>query len=139
MNISKLSEQLSLKNGITKIHMAILALLILVAFIFTGGGVVLFEKGQRYELTKAVLQALKEQNRDKPVEYAESVPIIKSLKRPLRDFEYNLHRDRIRALGALVIIKQRFKYLRYKDLETSDAEKILLKAGDKANLAVKTD
>ncbi len=139
MNISKLSELLSLKNGITKIHMAILALLILTAALFSGGGIALFEDEPQYPLTAAVLQAIELQNTGKRLEYAESQPIIKSLKRPLRDFEYNLHRNRIRALGALVVIKQRFKYLRYKDLDISDAERILQEAGDKANLAVKTD
>jgi hypothetical protein len=139
MNVSKLPELLSLKNGINKIHMAILAILILIATLFSSGGIALFEDEPQYELTNAVLQAIKNQNIDKRLEYAESQPIIKSLKRPLRDFEYNLYKNRIRALGALTVIKQRFKYLRYKDLDTSDAERLLKEAGDKAKLAVKTD
>ncbi len=137
MNISKLSELLSLKNGITKIHMAILAMLILAASLFSGGGIAMFEDEPQYQLTEAVLQAIKVQNLDKRLEYAESQPIIKSLRKPLRDFEYNLYKNRIRALGALVVIKQRFKYLRYKDLDTSDAERILREAGDKAKLGGK--
>ncbi len=140
MNLSNLADLLSLKQGINKIHMAVLAALILVAFLlFSGGGLALFTEESQYELTETVLQALKNQNTDKPVEYAESVPIIKSLRQPLRDYEYNLYKNRLRALGSLTVIKQRLKYLRYKDLDTSDAERILLEAGNKADLKMKAD
>ncbi len=140
MKIPELNRLLSLKKGIKITHMAILALSILVAsFLFTGNKIALFEESVDYELAREVLQALEAQNRDKKLEYAESQPIIKSLEQPLKDFEYNLYRNRTRALGYLTIIKQRFKYLRYKDLETSAAEKILRDAADQANLSLKKE
>ncbi|WP_198243731.1 hypothetical protein [methane-oxidizing endosymbiont of Gigantopelta aegis] len=140
MKTPELNRLLSLKKGIKITHMAILAVSILVAsFLFTGNKIALFEESIDYELTRAILQAIEEQNKDKQLEYAESKPIIKSLKKPLRDFEYNLYRNRTRALGYLTIIKQRFKYLRYKDLDTSAAENILRNAADQANLSSKNE
>ncbi len=140
MTISKLKQLLSLKQGISTVHMAILALLILGGyFLFSGNNIALFEEPVDYKVTQAVLQALKTQNQDKKLEYDESQPIIKSLEKPLRDFEYNLNKNHTRAMGYLIVIKQRFKYLRYKDLDTSAAEKIVLDAADQANLSLKKE
>jgi len=140
MKTPELNRLLSLKKGIKITHIAILALLILIAsFLFTGNKTALFEESVDYELAREVLQALEDQNRDKKLEYAESQLIIKSLKQPLKDFEYNLYKNRTRALGYLTIIKQRFKYLRYKNIDTSAAEKILHDAANQANLSLKKE
>lgn len=76
-------------------------------------------------VTEAVLKALKEDNADKRLEYAESQPIIKSMTKHLRQFDSLMQIDPERARAPLLIVERRLLYLRAKGLEIDNAKKIL--------------
>lgn len=76
-------------------------------------------------ITKPLLKALREQNTDKPLEYAESRPIINSMKKYLYQFDALLHQHPQKARAPLIVIERRLMYLKAKGLDVSNAKKIL--------------
>lgn len=78
-------------------------------------------------ITEDVLEALREQNVDNRLEYAESQPIIKSMTQHLYHFDELMQFDIPKARGQLLVIKRRLEYLRAKGLDISGAEQILNK------------
>lgn len=76
-------------------------------------------------ITQPLLEALREQNTDKPLEYAESQPIIKSMTKYLYQFDALLHQYPQKARAPLIVIERRLIYLQAKGLDVSNAKKIL--------------
>ncbi len=129
-----LNNPLSFKSGLNKLHYVILAVIVILSlfFLFSSEDELYPEQGA-HVLTPAVLEALRTQNLDKRLEYAESQPIIESLTKYLHLFEYYIKTNPTKARGYLSIIKTRFDYLEYKDLKVDQAEKILYDAINKAD------
>ena len=76
-------------------------------------------------VTESVLKALYEQNTDKPLEYAESKPIIKSMTKYLHQFDELIQSHPEQARTPLLIVERRLLYLKDKGLDVSKAKKIL--------------
>lgn len=76
-------------------------------------------------ITEVVLKVLKEQNADKRLEYAESQPIIKSMTKHLRQFDTLMQIDREKARAPLLVVERRLLYLKAKNLDISEARKLL--------------
>lgn len=77
-------------------------------------------------LTPIILKAVYQQNLTKKLEYAESKPILDSMKKHLYKFELlSKQGDESGATAILIIVKRRFSYLERKGLQVTNAEKIL--------------
>jgi hypothetical protein len=76
-------------------------------------------------ITEEVLDILEEQNTANRLEYAESQPIIKSMKEHLYHFDEYMQFNIPRAKGHLTVIRRRLEYLRVKGLDISGAEEII--------------
>ncbi len=120
-----IKSQLSLKNGLNKTHSAILLLFIIFLFFLFSNEKPTKTLIRPHTVTQAVLKAIYDQNIDKKLEYAESKPIILSLEKYLHAFETFLQSNPVKAGANLIIIKRRLLYLKKKDLEVSQAERIL--------------
>ncbi len=128
-----LKSQLSLKNGLNKIHFILLvSIVLLLFFLFSGGKQTPIPlSSSSHTITEDVLQAIYEQNIDKKLEYAESKPIILSMEKYLHQFEAVLQSDLLKANANLIVINRRLYYLRKKGLKVTKAKKILFEVMEK--------
>jgi len=128
-----LKSQLSLKNGLNKIHFILLvSIVLLLFFLFSGGKQTPIPlSSYSHTITEDVLQAIYEQNIDKKLEYAESKPIILSMEKYLHQFEAVLQSDLLKANANLIVINRRLYYLRKKGLKVTKAKKILFEVMEK--------
>lgn len=76
-------------------------------------------------ITETILQSIHKDNTDKRLEYAESKPIILSMEKHLRQFDHLMQIDPSKARAPLTVVERRLLYLENKDLDVSDARKIL--------------
>ncbi len=117
---------LSFKSGINKYHIGIVILVIVLFFIFKPSKQDAVVVDNIPPVTQAVLKALREQNRDKPLEYNEVKPTyINSMTKHLRNFDALIETDLEKAKGQLIIVRRRLQYMENKELDISDAEKVL--------------
>lgn len=122
----RLKSQLSFSEGINKIHYVVLVVIIaLILLFFPGEKQITIAIDDSTKITPIVLKAIYEQNIDKRLEYAESKPIIDSMKKYLEQFDALKHRYPEKAKAPLLIVMRRLFYLKNKGLDVSDAEQIL--------------
>ncbi len=120
------SFTLTFKNGINIYHVAIAVFIVILFFILKPSSEPETVVVAAPKITTAILNALKEQNLDKPLEYNEAKPTyINDMKKHLRQFDALIQSDPERAQAALTVVRRRMQYLKNKDLEIDEAEKIL--------------